>query len=763
MLTTFKMFLYDLVSFEDERQMQQPSTSCLPETSADSKSKFSKSQGTQKQTKLDTIPEAGVTEKLAKDFKERTPIGGVSKSQLADFHYLLETKTTISKNGGVLEIPNTSVTLMIPPDCLPEDMEHCEMHLRIIPREITKEGVTLFSLNSSIVVELLPDSLKFRQPVRLTIPHCWVLQDTRERKARIYISHHRTGLKSSDQLISDFYMTAGGVTQWEEQTHISYHLEDTACIILLNSFCLVKFSVDTEIVEAIKLIVYTAARNLQPVDKVAEVHVGYYWDSPDERMVARRVRDLIVAHRKAFFFLVRKGKDHPLRISLDNIFPSNWQYQPETGRAREVAYEQVISLSRKVVIYTLVKKGNIPGNPLCVFTVSQDSGQIAVQLAAHLKMTDKQLLPAGQMVSAVERLDQCVAPLKAEMTVTSAGGMLRINGSEVKLEIPPDAIPTQRKEWLIRMTINPTRVVEDQVASFGSNSCTAVDISPSNLTLSYPAKLTLPHCLKLEEKKGLKARIFFNEEEGRPSPWREQQNLEHEVNNSSCIIHLEKLCCVKYSIDESIVKGKRIMLYTAAHSVTQKDRLADADVGYYSDIPGGGELLQLNPNLQIDSEAEILFMEKQKFGLKLSLDCVIPSEWKYCIPNQNPQEIPYNVIASSIEHSHLYVLQKENDYPGSVICKFIASQENSQMSSELSLRICPQQDQPRGTNQAEQQVTKADPMIAIIKVFSTKINITSIQYACYIYLLVLNGAYTASEYTILPLIQPFYPGLGAQL
>lgn len=106
---------------------------------------------------------------------------------------MLETKATITKNGGVLEIPNTNVTLMIPPDSLPEDMQHCEMHLRIIPREVLKERVTLFSLNSSIVVEILPDSLKFRQPARLTVPHCWVLQGTGERKARIYISHHETG------------------------------------------------------------------------------------------------------------------------------------------------------------------------------------------------------------------------------------------------------------------------------------------------------------------------------------------------------------------------------------------------------------------------------------------------------------------------------------------------------------------------------------------------------------------------------------------
>lgn len=95
--------------------------------------------------------------------------------------------------GGVLEIPSTGVVLMIPRNAFSDDTQHCEILLRIIPREIITDQADNFSSNSSTVIELLPDSLKFQRPVRLTVPHCLVLQGARERKVRIFVSHHRIG------------------------------------------------------------------------------------------------------------------------------------------------------------------------------------------------------------------------------------------------------------------------------------------------------------------------------------------------------------------------------------------------------------------------------------------------------------------------------------------------------------------------------------------------------------------------------------------
>lgn len=96
------------------------------------------------------------------------------------------------------------------------------------------------------------------------------------------------------QVISGFLVTTGSGPEWEEKTHLSYHLEDTACIILLDRLCWVKFSVDDEIVKAKKLIVYTALRKLQPQDEFAEIHIGYYLDLPDQIKV-------IPWHVKSFY------------------------------------------------------------------------------------------------------------------------------------------------------------------------------------------------------------------------------------------------------------------------------------------------------------------------------------------------------------------------------------------------------------------------------------------------------------------------------
>lgn len=77
---------------------------------------------------------------------------------------------------------------------------------------------------------------------------------------------------------------------------------------------------------------------------------------------------------------------------------------------------------------------------------------------------------------------------------------------------------------------------------------------------------------------------------GSPSPWREQKDLKYELNDRACVVHLKQLCCVKYVIDENLIEGKRITLYTAARSVKENDTFAEVDVGYYSDVPGGGEV-----------------------------------------------------------------------------------------------------------------------------------------------------------------------------
>ncbi|KAJ8019336.1 hypothetical protein HOLleu_42122 [Holothuria leucospilota] len=136
-------------------------------------------------------------------------------------------------------------------------------------------------------------------------------------------------------------------------------------------------------------------------------------------------------------------------------------------------------------------------------------------------------------------------------------------------------------------------------------------------------------------------------------------------------------------------------------------------------------LLRLNPNFHFDSKRTLFCMAKEKYPLQVSLDSVLPQHWACWVPKEKPQEIPFNIIASSIEHSHLYVLQKRKDQLGSVICHFSAWQKGDPMP--LSVRLYPQERQGRGgqaighTYQENEKKLKADSENLIVKLLSRKL------------------------------------------
>ncbi|KAJ8039035.1 Netrin receptor UNC5D [Holothuria leucospilota] len=990
--------------------MQQTLTSCLPGTGTESSVQSSKSQRPQKQYGSDSVLEADVPEKREKVSEGKIPFGGVSHSQPTDCQRFLETNATITKNGGVIEIPNTGVVLMIPPDALPGCMKHLKIHMRITPRGEIIERETSFSSNSSTVVQLFPCSLKFLRPVRLTLPHCLVLQGTGERKARIFTSRHKKG----------------SGPEWEERTHLSYHLEDTACIILLDSLCWVKFSIDDEIVKAKKLTVYTALRKLQPQDEFAEVHIGYYVDLPEQKKVIEDNRDLIIKQRKSFNFIKTKEK-YSLRISLENIYPNEQQFQALQPYLREITHRHIELFVNYSLLYHIGRKPSQAITPLCVFHVSQVDRKEAVQLTIHVKicsdehnsqvaqsfplddyqecyisrkaistkvggmleisntgivlgippnalpedkesyeiqmryipkrtlkdqgeyspsystavveilpnlklqypvslslphclvlqqnierkarifgshhdkgahpfweeqkdvsyhvedthcilllnkfswytyLIDDEVVKAKKMVvyAAAQKFQSCddvvrieigcypdlpvrdkeihrgqnlhiahtktlyfvkreeqyplrislndifpsewrcrcccrfpdthtqeisyrniwvglggscvyilertgrtlVWPLcvftasqekgytavqlavnfqvmgkvssttgskdnqsesllKAETIITKAGGELKIEGTGVVLKISPNALKGNNENQLVQMRIIPSRLIEDQVTPFSSNSCTAVEIFPNNIRLRKPAELRLPHCLMLNKIRDRAARILINYQKGSPAIWEEDKNVPHTLDESACMIKLKTFCCVKYYIDDTSVMGKKIRVYTAAREVEENDEVAEVEIGYCPDIPGVGELLRMNPSFTVDSVEKLLFLEKIKSPLQLSLEDISSSQWTCWFPKDKPWDIPFEVVASSIEHSHLFILQKTNEGVGSVICRFTAVQKEGEMAIMLALTVRPKVTQDfdgRATGHAFQEhrkKLKADSGNLTIKLLSRKL------------------------------------------
>ncbi|KAJ8023777.1 hypothetical protein HOLleu_36315 [Holothuria leucospilota] len=412
-------------------------------------------------------------------------------------------KTIITKVGGTLEISNTGILLVIPPNALPSDKDEHEIHMRYIPRRAVKDQVKCFSSNSTAVVEIFPN-LSLQHSVRLSLPHCLVLQQNLERKAKIFASHHEKGTHLF----------------WEEQKDVSYHIEDTTCIMLLNSFSWYKYCIDDEIVIAKKIVVYTAAQEPKPHDDVVRIEVGCYPDLPGQEEDIPGGQNLVVAHKKILYFL-KSEKQHPLQISLNDIFPSGWQCRRTSNftdtLSKKIPYSKISREFGDSCVYILEKSSHAAGMPLCVFTASQDKDvemdNIAVQLAVNLQVIEK--VPPNIGVTG----NQCESSLlKAETNITKSGVKLEIPGTGVELKIPPNALEGNGEDHLIGMRIIPCRIIEDQVTSLSSNACTAVEVYPHTISLRQPAKLKLPHCLAFYEDSYLRARIFTNYQIGGAQP-----------------------------------------------------------------------------------------------------------------------------------------------------------------------------------------------------------------------------------------------------
>ncbi|XP_071843390.1 uncharacterized protein [Apostichopus japonicus] len=102
----------------------------------------------------------------------------------------LSVQAEVDKEGRILEIPGTGVTLDIPPGAIDGK---CLIEMKIISNYIQEESKSSFTSNTTVVVELLPDNLELHHPAKLTLPHCLKLKNPVECKALVFSSHHAQG------------------------------------------------------------------------------------------------------------------------------------------------------------------------------------------------------------------------------------------------------------------------------------------------------------------------------------------------------------------------------------------------------------------------------------------------------------------------------------------------------------------------------------------------------------------------------------------
>ncbi|XP_071843563.1 netrin receptor UNC5B-like [Apostichopus japonicus] len=269
----------------------------------------------------------------------------------------MRAESKIGKDGGTLEIPNTGVSLKIPPGALRRDYF---IRMRIISHHYLDETELSFASNSSVVVELLPNNVKLLIPATLTLPHCLVLKGKCGWKAKVYSSHHKQGNQP----------------QWEEEINTQCDVSNETCAMQLYNFSWRKVRLGDDIVEAKRIILYAAMR--PSIENEIFLDIGYYWQLPSCREFPK-LNSVIVLHRIPDVFY-RDGQ-LPLKVLLEKVVPTNWTYNKENNE-KEIRFSTVAITNGSFC--TFVLKKCVSGETdrcACYFKAGQGSRLVELQFS----------------------------------------------------------------------------------------------------------------------------------------------------------------------------------------------------------------------------------------------------------------------------------------------------------------------------------------------------------------------------------------------
>ncbi|KAJ8034535.1 NACHT, LRR and PYD domains-containing protein 10 [Holothuria leucospilota] len=265
--------------------------------------------------------------------------------------------------------------------------------------------------------------------------------------------------------------------------------------------------------------------------------------------------------------------------------------------------------------------------------------------------------------------------LEVAATITRTGGVVEIPYSGVRLDIPRNALVTGEDERIITMKIIPTSFSDTSPTNFGKNSSVTVELLPNDMKFQIPVRLELPHCLQLKKHTTYSAKIFMSHhEQGNKPIWEVKANQSYQLTDTSCKILLSTFCWVKYEIDDKIIEAKKIQIYSAGRKMSLCDQSCEPEIGYYPDVAGGGEILRLNKQLLVSSTKPFLFYKEGKEPLRVQFLEIVPKEWRYITPEDNPLEISFECVALSEERSLPFVFTKESEKPSIPVCVFRAQQ-----------------------------------------------------------------------------------------
>ncbi|KAJ8044256.1 NACHT, LRR and PYD domains-containing protein 10 [Holothuria leucospilota] len=319
-----------------------------------------------------------------------------------------------------------------------------------------------------------------------------------------------------------------------------------------------------------------------------------------------------------------------------------------------------------------------------VHTLNMDTGKWEVTFDT------KRLNSSGSSKQRPAKDSRNAPMLSVESMVSNEGELLQIAGTDITLIIPPDALGKSKSSCLIQLKVIHPGSYNEASTSFCSNSSVIVELLPNNLRFQYPVELILPHCLHLKKGVEHNARIFMSHHEGDEEPrWEEATDLNFILADRTCTIWLKKFCWTKIEIDEEIVEGKWIQVYTAAEPICVPDDIAEIEVGYHVDLPGAGKILEWNKSLIVGQRKPYFFLKEGKHPLKIFLENTLSETWKYTTPDENPKEIPFQDVALSTDFTCPFILKQDTKSFDIPTCIFKASQNEKGFQLRIRPKVVP--------------------------------------------------------------------------
>ncbi|KAJ8049346.1 hypothetical protein HOLleu_02054 [Holothuria leucospilota] len=281
--------------------------------------------------------------------------------------------STISREGGTVQIDGTGVELEIPPDAFQDIQGDQRVQITILPNRSFDKTAKCFEDNTTVMVQLLPHNLSLRPAAKLILPHCLKLKNVVNSDVKIFCSYHKTGMEPL----------------WEDVTKsVTFKLLETSCEVHLQRLCAIKYTISGNEVEAKRLKWYALGNKCKEDAKYVTVDIGYHLDLPVENEVYRgKLQDKFLGDSQSFFVFKEEPPSY-LSVSLVQVLPV-WELRPISAVSMSTSRPRTVLSSKQCCSFTFKRPCSSASLPRCVFEIAGDPQQPKYRLNVNFRALQK--------------------------------------------------------------------------------------------------------------------------------------------------------------------------------------------------------------------------------------------------------------------------------------------------------------------------------------------------------------------------------------